>query len=242
MEDINRFVGGRIHFFRKLRGYTLQALAEAIGKSKATVSKYEKSEIAIDIEVLFDIARALGVSVSQLTDYPAPAAPPRRSLAGQSAFSLAETLFLYTYNGRMNQITEGVLRILPTETADQVAFYMDVTPGAEDYHDCRAYYQGWAEYHTSLISFVMKNQFNEAEQLLLYLYNPIDRGTETPAMLCGLARQNLQPMAMRCIVSLNRLKMDDALKERLLMTRQELQSIRRLNFFTVENTLGEIPR
>ena len=79
MEDINRFVGGRIHFFRKLRGYTLQALAEAIGKSKATVSKYEKSEIAIDIEVLFDIARALGVSVSQLTDYPAPASPPRRS-------------------------------------------------------------------------------------------------------------------------------------------------------------------
>ena len=88
----------------------------------------------------------------------------------------------------------------------------------------------------------MKNQFNEAEQVLLYLYNPIYRETETPAMLCGLARQNLQPMAMRCIVSLNRLKMDDALKERLLMTRQELQSIRRLNFFTVENTLGEIPR
>ena len=239
MEDINRFVGQRIHFFRKLRGYTLQSLAEAIGKSKATVSKYEKSEIAIDVEVLFDIAKFLGVTVGQLTDYPTLVPSPRRSLPGQSAFSLAETLFLYTYDGRMNQVAEGVLRILPTETADQVAFYMDVTPGAEDYHDCRAYYQGRADYHTSLISFVMKNQFNDAEQVLLYLYNPIDRETETPAMLCGLARQNLQPMAMRCIVSLNRLRMDEALKDRLLMSRQEMQSIRKLNFFTVENSLGD---
>ena len=100
MEDINRFVGGRIHFFRKLRGYTLQALAEAIGKSKATVSKYEKSEIAIDIEVLFDIARALGVSVSQLTDYPAPAAPRpapslyRKGAARKSPRAAAPALYL----------------------------------------------------------------------------------------------------------------------------------------------------
>ena len=242
MEDINRFVGGRIHFFRKLRGYTLQDLAEAIGKSKATVSKYEKSEIAIDVEVLFDVAKFLGVTVSQLTDYPALSASRRRGMPGLSAFSRAETLFLYTYDGRLNQVTEGVLRILPTETADQVAFYMDVAPGAEDYHDCRAYYQGRAEYHTSLICFVMQNQFNDAEQVLLYLYNPIDRETETPAMLCGLARQNLQPMAMRCIVSLNRLRMDEALKERLLLTRQELQGIRKLNFFTVENLLGDSAR
>ena len=242
MEEINRFVGERIHFFRKLRGRTLQELADAIGKSKATVSKYEKSEIAIDVEVLFDIAQVLGVTVGQLTDYPSLPQNHRRARAGQGAFSNAETLYLYTYDGRLGQITEGVIRLLPTETADQAAFYMDVPPGAADYHECRSYYQGKAEYHTSLISFVFQNQFNEAERVLLYLYNPIDRESETPGMICGLTRQNLQPMAMRCIVSLHRMKADEGLKERLLLTRQEQQAVKKMNLFVVENQLANAAR
>ena len=45
MGKANHYVGQRIQFFRKLKGFTQQQLADAIGKSKATVSKYEKGEI-----------------------------------------------------------------------------------------------------------------------------------------------------------------------------------------------------
>ena len=242
MDDVNRFVGERIHFFRKLRGYTLQELADAIGKSKSTVSKYEKSEIAIDVQVLFEISQALGVAVGQLIDYPSQPQTHHRNPAVHSAFSAAETLYLYTYDGRVSQIVEGVIRIMPTEAGDQAAFYMDVPPDSTNFHDCRSYYQGQVEYNNSLISFLMKNQFNEAEQIMLYLYNPIDRELETPGLLCGLTRQNLQPMAMRGIASLRRLKPDEALKEQLVLTRQEQQTVKKLNLFVVENELGQTDR
>ena len=55
MGKVNHYVGQRIQFFRKLKGFTQQQLADAIGKSKATVSKYEKGEISIDVETLNDI-------------------------------------------------------------------------------------------------------------------------------------------------------------------------------------------
>ena len=67
MGKVNHYVGQRIQFFRKLKGFTQQQLADAIGKSKATVSKYEKGEISIDVETLNDISQVLGISLAQLT-------------------------------------------------------------------------------------------------------------------------------------------------------------------------------
>ena len=72
MGKANHYVGQRIQFFRKLKGFTQQQLADAIGKSKATVSKYEKGEISIDVETLNDISQVLGISLAQLTNYTEP--------------------------------------------------------------------------------------------------------------------------------------------------------------------------
>ena len=46
---------------------TLQDLADAIHKSRATICKYENGEIAVDIETLYEISQVLQVSISQLT-------------------------------------------------------------------------------------------------------------------------------------------------------------------------------
>ena len=62
-------VGSRIRLYRKVKHYTLTDLAERIHKSKATLSKYEIGEITVDVETLFDIAAALGITVQQLIDY-----------------------------------------------------------------------------------------------------------------------------------------------------------------------------
>ena len=66
MSEISTEVGKRIRTFRKMRHMTLEELAAAVCKSKSTVSKYEKGEIAVDIETLYELAAALHVRAEQL--------------------------------------------------------------------------------------------------------------------------------------------------------------------------------
>ena len=238
MVDINEYVSQRIHFFRKMRGYTLQMLADAIDKSKSTVSKYEKNEIAIDVQVLFEIACALGVHVEQFLDYPSEA-ESHRPPAIHSAFSLSDVLYLYVCADNGKDITESVIRTRSGEDGTTAALYMDIPAGSSNYRDCRAYYQGKVEYHTSVINFILSNQFNEAEKVFISLYNPIDREFESPGLICGLSRKNLKPMATRCILSLHKLKPDEVLLKHLLLSRQEIQSIKKYNHFIIENQLEE---
>ena len=70
MDAINRYVGGKIRNYRKMKKLTLQQLADAIHKSRATVCKYETGEITLDIKTLFEISKVLGVGMEQFTDYP----------------------------------------------------------------------------------------------------------------------------------------------------------------------------
>ena len=53
MEDIKIEIGKKIRIYRKKQKMTLDELAAVIYKSKATVSKYEKGEISIDISTLY---------------------------------------------------------------------------------------------------------------------------------------------------------------------------------------------
>lgn len=66
MSELNREIGGLIRNYRKAKNLTQDELSEKICKSKSTISKYEKGEIAVDIETLYEIADAIGVHVEQL--------------------------------------------------------------------------------------------------------------------------------------------------------------------------------
>lgn len=57
-----------IRKYRKAANLTLQQLADAIHKSRATICKYENGDISMDIETLYEISQVLQVSVPQLTD------------------------------------------------------------------------------------------------------------------------------------------------------------------------------
>ncbi len=62
----------RIKKYRKSRGYTIEQFSAMINKSKATVSKYENGTITIDVETLYDIARALDIDLKCFIDYQPP--------------------------------------------------------------------------------------------------------------------------------------------------------------------------
>lgn len=69
MGSFSYHVGQRIKKYRKSRGYTIEQFSAMINKSKATVSKYENGTITIDVETLYDIARALDIDLKCFIDY-----------------------------------------------------------------------------------------------------------------------------------------------------------------------------
>lgn len=54
-------IGSKIKFYRIQKHMTIKDLAESICKSQATLYKYEKGQIALDLSVLYDIASALSM-------------------------------------------------------------------------------------------------------------------------------------------------------------------------------------
>ena len=63
---ISEYVGKQIKKHRKRSGLTIEEFSQKIGKSKATVSKYENGAISIDIETLQEIADALEIPMDEM--------------------------------------------------------------------------------------------------------------------------------------------------------------------------------
>lgn len=109
--EISQEIGKKIHAFRKARGLTLEALAQKVCKSKSTLSKYEKGDIALDMETFYDIAAALDVHVEQLL-YKAPVAREEREQSGVPAFFKGLNQFYgYIYDGRAGQLLRTVFDV-----------------------------------------------------------------------------------------------------------------------------------
>ena len=240
MNDIKQYVGQRIRECRKEQRLTLQQLADAIHKSRASVSKYENGEISIDIETLQDISAALNVDINQLVDYspqkPAAAVASRELIGNKSPFYQADRLYFYYYDGRSNRLKDGVIDIRKTENdMGQYDASFHISYVTANGRSSRNYYSGKAVYSDMLIRFSFVNQYNTLEEDLLYIFNPLDLRDYTEGLLCGISSADLMPCAFKCIVTLEPQPLDDKLKEHLLITQQELRRWQRLNMLIVDN-------
>ena len=59
-------LGKKLRAKRQAKHITLNEIAEKINKSVATVSKYEKGEIYISIDVLTEICKILNIDIASL--------------------------------------------------------------------------------------------------------------------------------------------------------------------------------
>ena len=231
MTEISRAVGGRIRLYRQMKKYTLLALAEKIHKSKATLSKYETGEIAVDVETLFEIAEALEITPQQLLDLP-PGIQKEPAQRPDNFFS-QQRLCLYFYDGRHGRIVRNLLETGLDGASQTVTLYNDI-PSFAHPESCRNLYYGTVNYYDTFTNFSLSSQSNRVEQLTLCAANPFDRGSEVPCMLSGLSRYPMLPVAIKCILSPAELAEDDALKEKLILSQKDIKLIRRLNMFAVE--------
>ena len=244
LESISKHTGSKIRNYRKLNGFTLQQLADMIHKSRATVSKYETGDIAIDIETLYDISKALNVGIDQLTDYH-PYSDEEKSEeiffddSGKSPFFKADQLYYYFYDGKYKRLKEAIIHV-HKNVRDENGCYeaaMSIRSTSPTGRSSEVYYTGNVLYSDMLIRFSFVNQFNKLEQDLLYIFNPLELRTVTDGLLCGISSTDLVPVAYRCLVSISPLNDHIALKKSLLITQRELNKWKKLNMLVVDNDL-----
>ena len=224
--------------YRKARGLTLQQLADRIHKSRASVSKYENGEIALDVETLWEIAEALEVRAGQLMDF--GPTPPRAAPVvsfGKSPFFQARRLYFYFYDGRYRQLKDGVIDIRESEEEpgeyEASLSISSVTPAGRS---SETYYTGKVVYSDMLIRFSFVNQYNALEEDLLYIFNPLDIRDATDGLLCGISTADLMPCAFKCLVTLTPQEHTEEFKKQLLITRTELRRWQQMNMLLVDNS------
>ncbi|WP_028531066.1 helix-turn-helix domain-containing protein [Paenibacillus sp. HW567] len=64
----NKRMGRRVRAFRKLKGYTQQELADAVGVSLAVLGAVERGNRRLEDQILNKIADVLGVAADELAN------------------------------------------------------------------------------------------------------------------------------------------------------------------------------
>ena len=242
MEGINHYIGSKIRNYRKMKKLTIQQLADTIHKSRATVSKYETGEITLDVSTLWDIASALDVDFSQLTDYqPAQESGIQLSetpvYGGESPFFRAEQLYFYYYDGRYDRLREAIIHIHKSRvTADGTyETSMSIHTTTPTGRSSEIQYTGTVLYSDMLIRFSFSNRHNKLEQDLLYIFNPLELRSYTEGLLCGISNADLMPCAFKCIVALAPCTDHQMLRQQLQISTKELRRWKKLNMLIVDN-------
>lgn len=239
MNEINTLAGARIRMYRKEKKMTLQQLADQIHKSRASVSKYENGEISMDIETLAEIAEALQVNPGQLIDIRPAITKPNDSgigYGGMSPFFRAKRLYFYFYDGRYQRLKDGIIDIREEEgKSGSYEAALSISAVSPSGRSSEVYYSGKVVYSDMLIRFSFVNQYNALEEDLLYIFNPLEFRDTTDGLLCGISSADLMPCAFKCLVTLTPQEHTDDLKNRLLITKEELQRWQRLNMLIVDN-------
>ena len=222
--------------YRKSAGMTITELSKHIYKSKSTVSKYENGEVSMDIETLFDIADALKISVTQLTDFYRTEITD--SIPGNALGFFKKTgyYYMYYYDGILNQTISCVLEIIPSKEDRPPSANMYL--GVRDYeniYSCHSLYYGEASYSDARVIFVLQNQTNKTEKIYINVINPLTNAAQTFGILCGISMHYFVPVSYKALFSYSPLKADDIPIEKLRFSKEEIKSIKKHNALLIMN-------
>lgn len=229
MSEFTEHIGGRIRLYRRRLHISVSELGTRISKSKASVSKYESGAVGIDADTLLDIARALGVSLGQLTDFPG-SAPPRRARAGRSFLPRAQ-MYLYALDGRKKQVLRGMM--LPVAAGDGT-YHATLFLGCPDfasYEKCDSLYYGDIIPRDAVTNYMFVNQQNDVEQLHITAINPLGTDDLSTGLITGINNSPLMPVAFKCLISPRPLPEDGTLDARLRITAEDCRAMKQSNMF-----------
>lgn len=233
MKDISIHVGQRIRLYRKTKDLTIEVLASMIDKSKATISKYENGDIAIDIETLFAISRALGVSINQLVDYEDTTTISTKD--NKAVITGKTRYYLYFYDGRRNRIVKNLIEVqgMGENGIYQANFFADLEDFSNSYR-CKFVYHGTMCKFDAFTNFNFENQNNKVERLFIYGINSFAPSGRMVGLMSGLSTQPILPASFKFLLSPHILEENEEMKSELLICKDDMKRMKKMNMFVID--------
>ena len=234
MSEISFEIGKRIRNFRKKRNMTLEELSKLINKCKATVSKYEKGEITIDIDTLYNLADALQVHVEQLLYCRTDRTEIIVKDKNPAFFNGLSQFYSYLYDGRANRIIKCVFDVLSEagESGYKIMMYMNFKE-YENYQNCENTYWGYIKHYDALTNILMQNQDTPMEQVTAtILASFLDSDTKW-GLFFGISSRPMMPIAVKMLFSKKILKEDESLIKILKVSKEDIRLLKLYNMLSV---------
>ncbi|MBQ3724648.1 MAG: helix-turn-helix transcriptional regulator [Oscillospiraceae bacterium] len=240
MSTLSCQVGQRIKKYRKSRGFTIAQLSDMIGKSKATISKYENGIIAIDVETLHDIARALGVALKYFLDIEETPLNSDASLPVDAYFN-TDRAYMYYFDGRVNRVVKSLLRFSPAADGGgvEVTLYNDLDSfGAPDL--CKSLYSGLLDAFDTITHIHLANQMNRAEKIYICLMNPLQNRAPAIGMMSGIGSAPFfAPASVKILIAKAPMTDDNTLLQSIKLSKEDLQLLRHCNMMVINRSMHQ---
>lgn len=225
-------IGGRIRLFRKHINLTLEELAYLVHKSPSTLSKYERGSVNIDILTLSEIADALGIGISQLTDF----STRRRMPSGRNdsnLFKRHDRFHVYYLYSPMKQVLQGFLEVTGStnQTEDNVVLYLGSEKGF-DVKEPLFIYTGTMICDESYAYISMQNSSGMKDMLYIMIKTPQWMRNATKGLVLSVSSTHGCPAASSMLFSAEEMELNEELTDILRADRDEIVDfVRQTNLF-----------
>ena len=231
MYELNKDIfAANIKFYRKSRNIMMKQLGEIIGKTKATVAKYENGEIIPDILTVLEICNALDISISQLI--------PANKVIYNNCYNpfLTDIIYMYYYTGSL--LITSVMEIMEENNEIKVKYYNGVKD-IEKYAENNSYsYEGTLTCDKAIGYIELSNISTHStlfEKIQISFLIPWSTNFEmTNFFIMGLT-PNANPVIKKGILSINPIKNFENFKDDLTITDEEIKDIKKSNNWVLNN-------
>lgn len=230
--NIDKILGSNIRKYRTARNMTLKELSEKLHKSISTVSKYEKGDISLDIPTFIETAEILEVSPSLLLNREETTAPAENIYASSTS-----VLYMYTYDSKSKYIVQSLIEQCPSLTVPntyKVHMFNDVKDFAHP-GNCSGLYTGEHTKDGFLETYLLHNEISQTEHVMISCINNLINPNLQVGLVTGLSNYTMLPVSFKTVISNTELTNKKSLLELLIFSKEDLQMIRKTNYFSVQN-------
>ncbi len=221
-------IGYKIRSFRKTRNMTLSELADRIGKSIATVSKYESGEVAISIDALIDICKCFNIDPGVMLPMTSTSSDEVNTERYGKFYE--ELLYIYWYNGGQNRVRTALIDNRGSSRS-HTALYMDIN-SPDEIEKATFIYTGKMDYSDTGTVFLYTNTMPPFDKMTVRVPSFTRRQPHRIGLMLALTYY-YQNVAVKVIAASVPIKDPSSLLHELKLTNEEIKDIRRSNFLIV---------
>lgn len=218
--------------YRKSRGFTLESLGKKIGKTKATISKYENGEIIPDILTILEICNTLNITLTQL--FPSIYINNVKKTS-KNPFN-TNKLYLYYYTE--NILITSVLELKETNNEILVNFYNGIKNLTNYAKETSYYYEGILECDKNIGYINLCNTSSHEtilEKIQISFVIPWSQNFQLTNFFILALTPNSIPIIKKGIISTLPLSSTSPYLEILKISKKDLEKIQENNAWILEN-------